>query len=157
MEKSHFMKKEHSTTISRRSFIKATATTAVTFSIVSPQLVRGSEANSKINIGIIGCGGRGQWITDLFQKNGNYNIAAVSDYFQDRVDSAGKRFNVPESNRFTGLNGYKRLLDLKIDGHQHHAGHRLAAASRRGKAPALDRRQRRPIQPAVAAAAADLD
>jgi len=109
------MKKENSTTVSRRSFIKATATTAVTFSIVSPQLVSGSEANSKINIGIIGCGGRGQWITDLFQKNGNYNIAAVSDYFQDRVDSAGKRFNVPESNRFTGLNGYKRLLDLKID------------------------------------------
>ncbi|MGC8829874.1 MAG: Gfo/Idh/MocA family protein [Verrucomicrobiia bacterium] len=109
------MKTENSAEINRRNFLKATSVAAVTFSLVAPQMARGSEANSKINLGIIGCGGRGQWITDLFQKNGNYNIAAVADYFQDRVDSAGKRFNVPEKNRFTGISGYKRLLELKLD------------------------------------------
>lgn len=109
------MKNTNSLEINRRKFLQTTAAAGLAFSIVKPELVKGSEANSRINIGIIGCGGRGQWITDLFQKDGRYNIVAVSDYFQDRIDSAGKRFNVPENNRFSGLSGYKRLLELKLD------------------------------------------
>ncbi len=35
-------------------------------SIIKPSLVRGSEANSKLELGLIGCGGRGGWIADLF-------------------------------------------------------------------------------------------
>jgi predicted dehydrogenase len=40
---------------------------------------------------------------------------SVADYFQDRVDAAGGKLNVPESKRFTGLSGYKRLLEEKLD------------------------------------------
>lgn len=102
-------------TVSRRQFIAGTSAAAVAFTIAKPQLVRGAEANSKINIGLIGCGGRGQWIADLFVKNGSYNIVALADYFQDRVDEAGTRFNVPAAQRFTGLSGYKKLLEQKLD------------------------------------------
>lgn len=109
------MKKESTQNITRRQFVAKAGIATATFSIVAPYLIRGAEANSKIDIGIIGCGGRGQWITDLFQKDGRYNIVALADYFQDRIDSAGKRFNVPESNRFSSLSGYKRLLELKLD------------------------------------------
>ncbi len=83
--------------------------------MLKPALIGGAEANSKIDIGLIGCGGRGRWIADLFSKNGNYNIAAVADYFQDRVDQAGQQFNVPASNRYTGLYGYRKLLEQKLD------------------------------------------
>jgi hypothetical protein len=82
-------------------------------------------------------------VTDIASKSRNTLISTPSPWRNTRLRSMA----------YLSL----LLLDLKIDGHQHHAGHRLAAASRRGKAPALDRRQRRPIQPAVAAAAADLD
>lgn len=101
--------------MNRRKFLQTAGAASLAFTIINPELVKGAEANSKINIGIIGCGGRGQWITDLFQKDGRYNVVAVSDYFQDRVDSAGKRFNIPENNRFSGLSGYKKLLELKLD------------------------------------------
>ncbi len=101
--------------ITRRKFLAGTGAAALGFTILKPELLRGAEANSKINVGVIGCGGRGAWIADLFAKNGNYNVVALADYFQDRVDAAGGKLSVPESKRFTGLSGYKRLLEEKLD------------------------------------------
>jgi predicted dehydrogenase len=85
------------------------------FTVLKPELVGGAEANAKIDIGLIGCGNRGKWIADLFQKNGGYNVAAVADYFQDYVDQAGEKFNVPAARRYSGLSGYRKLLEQKLD------------------------------------------
>src|SRR5690242_1946308 len=101
--------------ITRRTFLASAGAAAIGFTIIKPGLVRGTDANSKINLGVVGCGGRGSWIADLFVKNGNYNLLTIADYFQDRVDSAGNRFKVEADKRFTGLSGYKRLLEQKID------------------------------------------
>ena len=101
--------------ITRRRFIAGTGASVLAFTILKPGLVGGAEANSKIDIGLIGCGGRGKWIADLFQKNGGYNIVAVADYFQDHADEAGAKFNVPAANRYTGLSGYHRLLEQKLE------------------------------------------
>jgi predicted dehydrogenase len=62
-----------------------------------------------------GCGGRGTWIADLFLKHGGYALAGASDYFQDQVDAFGDKFGIPSSKRFTGLSGYKRLIDSGVD------------------------------------------
>jgi myo-inositol 2-dehydrogenase / D-chiro-inositol 1-dehydrogenase len=83
--------------------------------ILKPSLVAGADANSKINIGLIGCGGRGKWIADLFVKNGGYNFVALADYFQDHADQAGEKLKVPAGMRFSGLSGYKKLLEQKLD------------------------------------------
>jgi predicted dehydrogenase len=72
-------------------------------------------AGPKLKLGLIGCGGRGKWLADLFLKHGGYELFAVADYFQDRVDETGEKFGVPVSRRFTGLSAYKRLLDAKPD------------------------------------------
>ncbi len=101
--------------LSRRRFLTDAGATALAFSIVKPDLVRGSEANAKVDLGVIGCGGRGTWIADLFQKHGGYNIVALADYFQDRVDAAGNTLGVPAARRFTGLSAYRRLLEQKLD------------------------------------------
>ncbi len=97
--------------INRREFISKTGTALATFSIISPSVVRGTKNNSKIKIGLIGCGGRGNWIMNLFQDHGQYEIVAGADYFQDRVDAFGDKFKVPKNKRFTGLSCYKRLID----------------------------------------------
>ena len=81
---------------------------------IKPDLVRGQGA-TKIALGVIGCGGRGTWIANLFQKHGGYNIVAAADYFHDRVDSFGSKLGVPAERRFTGLSAYQRLLDQKVD------------------------------------------
>ena len=101
--------------ITRRRFLAGTGASVVAFTILKPELVGGAEANSKIDIGLIGSGGRGKWIADLFLKNGGYNLVAVADYFQDHADEAGTKFNVPAANRYTGLSGYRRLLEQKLD------------------------------------------
>ncbi len=104
-----------SSRITRRDFIAGTGASVLAFTVLKPGLVRGAEANSKIDIGLIGCGNRGKWIADLFQKNGGYNIVAVADYFQDYADGAGDKFKVPAASRYTGLSGYRRLLEQKLD------------------------------------------
>lgn len=101
--------------LTRRSFLAGTSAAALGFALAEPSLVRGAEANSKINIGLIGCGGRGQWIIDLFNKHGGYNVVAASDYFEDRVNRVGEKFNIDAKRRFTGLAGYRKLLELDLD------------------------------------------
>jgi myo-inositol 2-dehydrogenase / D-chiro-inositol 1-dehydrogenase len=101
--------------MTRRRFIAGTGASVLAFTVLKPDLVRSAEANAKIDIGLIGCGNRGKWIANLFQKNGGYNIVAVADYFQDHADEAGAKFNVPAANRYTGLSGYRRLLEQKLD------------------------------------------
>ncbi len=101
--------------ISRRRFIGQAGAAAVSVAILKPDLVRGTQANSKIRLGVVGLGGRGSWIAGLFQKHGGYEIVAAADYFQDRLESFGTKFSVPASRLFSGLSGYKRLLDAGVE------------------------------------------
>ena len=101
--------------ITRRKFLAGAGATAVGLAFLKPELVGGAEANSKIDIGVVGCGGRGAWIAELFARNGNYNVVALAEYVQDRVDAAGTKLQVPAAKRFTGLSGYRRLLEQKLD------------------------------------------
>ena len=109
------MKTPAPSSLTRRRFLAGTSASVLAFSVLKPQLVLGADANSKIDIGLIGCGGRGKWIADLFRKHGGFNVVALADYFQDRVDEAGDMFKVERSGRFTGLSGYRKLLEQKLD------------------------------------------
>jgi len=100
---------------SRRHFVAAAGAAGIA-AVTSP--VRAQQpavAGPKIKLGLIGCGGRGKWIADLFLKHGGYELFAAADYFEDRVKETGEKFGVPEARRFTGLDGYKRVLDCKPD------------------------------------------
>ena len=101
--------------LSRRGFLAGASAAAVAITVVKPQSVRAYAANEKINIGITGCGGRGTWILDLFKEHGGYNIVAASDYFADRVNGAGDKLGIPAERRFSGLSGYKRMLEQPLD------------------------------------------
>lgn len=101
--------------VSRRRFLQRTGIAAAAITVMRPELVRGSAANSKIALGIIGCGGRGRWIADLFAKHGGYAVAAAADYFPDRAEALGGKHGVPAARRFSGLSGYRRLLEQRLD------------------------------------------
>ena len=102
-------------TVNRREFMAKAGAAALSAAVLPAGVVRGFQANAKIRLGLVGCGGRGVWIAKLFQKHGGYEVTAVADYFKDRADAAGAALGVPESRRFTGLAGYKRLLDAGVD------------------------------------------
>ena len=110
------MDRKERKTLNRRQFVSNIgAATLSTLVLTKPSLVWGTQANSKIKLGLVGCGGRGTWITDLFLKHGGYELTAIADYFQERVDSAGDKFKVDPSRRFTGLAAYKRLIDCGVE------------------------------------------
>jgi len=97
--------------ITRRQFIAGAGTAALSFTVVKPRLVYGYDASSKLDLGIIGCGGRGTWIAELFKQHGGYNVVAAADYFQDRVDELGDKLGLDNARRYTGLTGYRKLLE----------------------------------------------
>ena len=70
---------------SRREFLASAALVGGPL-LVSPRVAFGSEANSRVTLGAIGCGGRGTWIGDLFQKHGGYQITAAEDLIPGSYD-----------------------------------------------------------------------
>jgi predicted dehydrogenase len=104
------------TAINRRRFM-ATATAAVAgFTIMKPSTAKGFDANSRIEVGFVGLGGRGSLIAGMIAGNHKgYQIVSVADYFDDRVQPAGDRFKVAKDRRFSGLSGYQKVIDSKPD------------------------------------------
>lgn len=100
--------------LNRRQFIGAGAG-ALALTAINPRLAQGAQANSKIALGLIGCGGRGTWIAELFQNHGGFELVAAADYFPDRVATFGQKFNIDPARRYTGLDGAKRLIESKLD------------------------------------------
>ncbi|MGA2131723.1 MAG: Gfo/Idh/MocA family oxidoreductase [Bryobacteraceae bacterium] len=75
----------------RREFLGAAG--AATFMIMKPQLVRGSQANSAVRVGLLGCGGRGTADTTSIAINGPARVVALGDLFEDRLMTAKKKFD----------------------------------------------------------------
>ena len=99
--------------LARRTFLAGAAAGTVT--ILNPGLVRGSAANETVRLGLVGCGGRGNWLGNLFNRHGKYRWTALADFFPDRLDAVGDRLEVPADRRFPGLDGYRRLLEAEVD------------------------------------------
>lgn len=100
--------------MNRRSFLTTTAT-ATALAAIQPSTARAADAAPKLEIGLIGCGGRGSWLGPLFAESGLYRWVACADYFQDRADQFGKDHGIDPSRRYSGLSGYRRLLDSRLD------------------------------------------
>ena len=102
--------------ITRRNFMAGSAGAVAGFSIMKPSLAKGFSANSRIEVGFVGFGGRGSLIARLMTANHKgYRIVSAADYFDSVVDKAGEKFNVPKNRRFSGLSGYKKVIDSKVD------------------------------------------
>lgn len=100
--------------LKRRSFLAASGALAgVSFLPAARAL--GSAANARIKLGVIGCGGRGSWIANLFAQHGGYEIHAVADYFQDVASACGDALKVDSARRFSGLGGYRRLMASGVE------------------------------------------
>lgn len=105
--------------LSRRGFIRQSAA-AASVPLLSAALDAAAEARAaeakppqitrKIKLGVVGNGGRGAWIANLFRRHGGYEMHAVADYFQEVADACGDALGVDKSRRFSGLSGYRKLI-----------------------------------------------
>ena len=105
----------NSHSLNRRQFLASTGVATAGFTLLQPGLAFSDEANRKLDLGLIGCGNRGQWIAKLFADSGRFNWVAGADYFPEKVDQFGEKFGVLAARRFSGLSGYKKLLEQKLD------------------------------------------
>lgn len=112
---------ESSADVDRRHFLN-TMTAAAALPWLGAELAQAAERpavppkfDRKLKLGVIGCGGRGNWIMRLFQKHGGYEIHALADYFPEAVDKSGAALGVDKSRRFSGLSGYKKLLASGVE------------------------------------------
>ncbi len=69
----------------------------------------------QIKLGLVGCGGRGAWISNLFLANGGFVFTAVADYFEERSARVGRQLGVPSAACYSGLEGYKRLMASGVE------------------------------------------
>lgn len=107
----------------RRDFVKTTAVAGAGLLIVPAATAFGSAANSSLGLGIIGCGGRGNYDGGEFVRNTDVRVTALMDVFEDRVGATRARFDkmaeekgqgkIAEANLFKGHRGYEKLVQSK--------------------------------------------
>ena len=78
--------KEQEQLLSRRKILAGT-----TFAIMSPQTVRGFQANSKISVGLIGSGGRGSYDASIVNADPRARVTALCDLYDDRLETATQK------------------------------------------------------------------
>jgi len=94
----------------RRRFVKTSAAASAGFLIVGPEAVRGSAANSALAVALVGCGRRGMFDADYFERNENARIAAVCDIYDDMLAPARERFPAAAVHK-----DYAEVLTTDVD------------------------------------------
>ncbi|MEK7403622.1 MAG: Gfo/Idh/MocA family oxidoreductase [Acidobacteriota bacterium] len=98
----------------RRTFLGSSAAAAGLL-IVKPETVFGTQANSAVEIGIVGIGGRGNWIGNFFVELAGARVVALADAFLDRLETGKAKFGVDSSRLYRGLEAYRELVASKLD------------------------------------------
>jgi predicted dehydrogenase len=88
----------------RREFVAGGTAGAAGLLVLSPGSALGAQANSAISLGLIGCGGRGMYVSGLFAKNEFVKVTAVCDIYDDKIKDA--------TGKYSGAKAYKAYQDL---------------------------------------------
>jgi predicted dehydrogenase len=91
----------------RRGFIQGGLAAGATLALPT-RLLRAAAANEQVNIGLIGCGGRGSELLEMFHKIEGVNIAALCDPDEERTAALKKKYGKAKTH--TDL---RELLDDK--------------------------------------------
>ena len=117
------MSQRHDTsTINRRNFLKTSAAVAGTtlLGALDPSRFAHAAEGNMIKLGLVGCGGRGTGAaSDALTGDSDTKLWAVADVFADKTELAVKtlapkfaeRIQVPQERQFTGLNGFRGVIE----------------------------------------------
>ena len=117
---------EHHHQADRREFIKFAGAATALAALNVPRVFGSAGANHKLQLAIVGCGGRGTGaVVDAMTAAGSIyplKLVAMGDLFQHRLDDSATALKqqfaatpdlvaVPEDKKFVGFDAYKRVLD----------------------------------------------
>jgi predicted dehydrogenase len=99
---------EQSAGVSRRQWWTAGAA----FTIVRPEAVRGTQASSRISVGLIGSGNRGTYDARIVHADPRARITALCDAFDDRIEIATQRLTLDKPAVYKD---FEKLLVSDVD------------------------------------------
>jgi myo-inositol 2-dehydrogenase / D-chiro-inositol 1-dehydrogenase len=83
------------------------------FALMAAAAVRGTAANSAVNVGVIGTGNRGSYVAAMLAKNTPGRIVALCDVVPERMEVAKKEIGVDNPRLYTDFR--KMLADPGVD------------------------------------------
>ncbi len=111
--------------LSRRDFLKTSAGAAAAAPLLGAAAGFAAESPTpeskpeppqrKIKLGWVGCGSRGHFLSPLFKNHGGFELSAAADYFPQVVAEFGQKFGVDPGRQFSGLSGYKRVIESGVE------------------------------------------
>src|SRR5450755_3280726 len=87
-------KKDEGSQIVRRQFLSAAGTGLL---LLKPETVFGSQANSALEMGLIGCGQRGRYDAYMLKEHTGARFVALHDIFQAPVDMGRQKLESPDA------------------------------------------------------------
>lgn len=119
--------KDNQISINRRKFIKSTGAAVLGGATVlnmgfSASTFAGKK--SKINVGLIGCGGRGTGAaSQALTADPDAVLTTMADVFQDHLDESyanlysihPEKVKVSKENKFVGFDAYKKVIESDVD------------------------------------------
>ena len=91
--------------IHRRDLFRAAGTSAMAMSAVSYSSVQG--ANDRIQLGVIGCGGRGSYVMGLFQATNQVDVVALCDIYGAQIEKTREK-----ASNAKGFSDHRELLEM---------------------------------------------
>jgi hypothetical protein len=98
--------------VSRRGFLQASAGAAVGVSLIPSGAAFGYTANEKLNVALVGCGGRGSWFVGAIPQIGE-NLVAMCDVNAERAAESFKK--LPDVPKFHDYREMLHKKDKEID------------------------------------------
>jgi predicted dehydrogenase len=84
--------------------------------LLKPETVFGSQANSTVEMGLVGCGGRGNWLAPFFPEYTGARIVALADVVKSKLESTSQKLKVDAARNYHGPDAYRELAHSKLDG-----------------------------------------
>src|SRR5690625_444522 len=116
------------TRITRRNFVQVGGMATASAFLINPLSgesgVLWRNNSNTLRVGLIGCGGRGTAAAEeALNADENVVLTAMADAFRDHLDKSYSRLKknmkdkvqVPEKNKFVGLDSFQKLIDSDVD------------------------------------------
>jgi predicted dehydrogenase len=104
------MSANNSAAANRRQFLANSTAGGAGLLIVSPKVAFGTQANSALTLGLIGCGNRGMYVSGIFAKNEFLKVTDVCDIYDDKLTAATQKYSGAKA-----FKSHKELLASPVD------------------------------------------
>lgn len=98
-------------TFTRRTFLKQSAATAATISVLGNRPVYG--AGEKIVVGVMGLGGRGSYLAEAFARHAEAEVGYLCDPDNRRLEGARPMIEAAQGRRPKLVQDFRRILEDK--------------------------------------------